>query len=31
DGERLRQAGAIPFASMFELPDLLRGFLREGL
>jgi hypothetical protein len=31
DGARLRQAGALPFASMFALPDLLRGFLRGGL
>jgi HAD superfamily hydrolase (TIGR01509 family) len=29
DGTELRQAGAIPFASMFALPDLLRGFLRR--
>jgi HAD superfamily hydrolase (TIGR01509 family) len=28
DGAHLRQAGAIPFASMFALPDLLRGYLR---
>jgi HAD superfamily hydrolase (TIGR01509 family) len=27
DGTRLRQAGARPFASMFALPDLLRGLL----
>jgi beta-phosphoglucomutase-like phosphatase (HAD superfamily) len=28
DGAHLRQAGAIPFASMFALPGLLRGYLR---
>ncbi|HEY0183320.1 MAG TPA: HAD-IA family hydrolase, partial [Rhodopila sp.] len=28
DGEHLSQAGALPFASMFALPDLLRGFLQ---
>ena len=28
DGSRLRQAGALPFVSMFALPDLLRSFLR---
>jgi HAD superfamily hydrolase (TIGR01509 family) len=27
DGAHLRQAGALPFASMFALPDLLRTFL----
>jgi HAD superfamily hydrolase (TIGR01509 family) len=27
DGGRLRAAGALPFASMFGLPDLLRSFL----
>jgi HAD superfamily hydrolase (TIGR01509 family) len=27
DGAHLRQAGAVPFASMFALPDLLRSFL----
>ena len=27
DGARLRAAGALPFASMFALPDLLRGYL----
>ncbi len=27
DGAALRQAGALPFPSMFALPDLLRGFL----
>jgi len=27
DGAHLRQAGALPFASLFALPDLLRGFL----
>jgi HAD superfamily hydrolase (TIGR01509 family) len=27
DGAHLRQAGALPFASMFALPDLLRGLL----
>ena len=27
DGAHLRQAGALPFASMSALPDLLRGFL----
>jgi HAD superfamily hydrolase (TIGR01509 family) len=27
DGAHLRRAGALPFASMFELPDLLRSFL----
>ena len=27
DGAHLREAGALPFASMTELPDLLRGFL----
>jgi HAD superfamily hydrolase (TIGR01509 family) len=27
DGAHLRRAGALPFASMFALPDLLRGFL----
>lgn len=30
DGARLRQAGALPFASMFELPDLLRGYMTES-
>jgi HAD superfamily hydrolase (TIGR01509 family) len=29
DGANLRQAGALPFASMFALPDLLRSFLNE--
>jgi beta-phosphoglucomutase-like phosphatase (HAD superfamily) len=28
DGARLREAGAVPFASMSALPDLLRAFLR---
>jgi beta-phosphoglucomutase-like phosphatase (HAD superfamily) len=28
DGAHLRQAGALPFCSMFGLPDLLRGFLQ---
>lgn len=28
DGEALRQAGALPFPSMFALPDLLRGLLQ---
>ncbi len=27
DGAHLRQAGALPFPSMFALPDLLRGWL----
>jgi beta-phosphoglucomutase-like phosphatase (HAD superfamily) len=27
DGGHLRAAGALPFASMFGLPDLLRSFL----
>lgn len=27
DGAHLRRAGALPFASMFALPDLLRSFL----
>ncbi|MEA2744756.1 MAG: hypothetical protein QOG25_3127, partial [Acetobacteraceae bacterium] len=27
DGAHLRQAGAVPFASMFALPDVLRTFL----
>ncbi len=27
DGAHLRSAGALPFASMFALPDLLRGLL----
>ncbi len=27
DGAALRAAGALPFASMFALPDLIRGFL----
>jgi HAD superfamily hydrolase (TIGR01509 family) len=27
DGAHLREAGALPFASMYALPDLLRGFL----
>lgn len=27
DGVHLRQGGALPFTSMFGLPDLLRGFL----
>jgi HAD superfamily hydrolase (TIGR01509 family) len=28
DGAHLRQAGALPFPSMFGLPDLLRGYLQ---
>jgi HAD superfamily hydrolase (TIGR01509 family) len=28
DGAHLRSAGAVPFASMFALPDLLRGLLQ---
>ncbi|HEY0423666.1 MAG TPA: HAD-IA family hydrolase [Rhodopila sp.] len=31
DGAHLRLAGALPFASMFALPDLLRGFLHRTL
>jgi beta-phosphoglucomutase-like phosphatase (HAD superfamily) len=27
DGAHLREAGALPFESMFALPDLLRAFL----
>jgi beta-phosphoglucomutase-like phosphatase (HAD superfamily) len=29
DGARLRQAGALPFASMFALPDLLRSLVQR--
>lgn len=29
DGTHLRQAGALPFTSMFALPDLLRALLHE--
>jgi HAD superfamily hydrolase (TIGR01509 family) len=30
DGAHLRQAGALPFPSMFALPDLLRGLLEPA-
>jgi HAD superfamily hydrolase (TIGR01509 family) len=30
DGAHLRQAGALPFPSLFALPDLLRGLLESG-
>jgi hypothetical protein len=29
DGAQLRREGALPFASMFALPDLLCGLLQE--